>query len=144
VLTSEDGAGWTAFLRDLVARGLSGVRLAISDDHRGLIEAIAAVLPGSSWQRCRTHFVRNLLTRVPSDAQPLVATLVRSVFAQPSASEVAAQLTRVIEQLEGRFPKTAELLEQAGPDITAFSSLPVEHWRVPPDQQGRGNAWILK
>ncbi len=78
---------------------------------------------------CRTHFVRNLLTRVPRDAQPLVATLVRSIFAQPSASEVAAQLARVIEQLEGRFPKAAELLEQAGPDITAFCSLPVEHWR---------------
>jgi len=129
VLTTEDGAGWTAFLRDLVARGLTGVRLAVSDDHRGLVEAIAAVLPGSSWQRCRTHFVRNLLTRVPRDAQPLVATLVRSIFAQPSAHEVAAQLARVIEQLEGRFPKAAELLEQAGPDITAFSSLPVEHWR---------------
>jgi len=129
VLTSEDGAGWTAFLRDLVARGLTGVRLAVSDDHRGLVEAIAAVLPGSSWQRCRTHFVRNLLTRVPRDAQPLVATLVRSIFAQPSAEEVQAQLHRVIEQLEGRFPKAAEMLEAAGPDITAFSSLPVEHWR---------------
>ncbi len=69
------------------------------------------------------------LTRVPRDAQPLVATLVRSIFAQPSAEEVQAQLHRVIEQLEGRFPKAAELLEQAGPDITAFSSLPVEHWR---------------
>jgi len=129
VLTSEDGAGWTAFLRDLVARGLTGVRLAVSDDHRGLVDAIAAVLPGSSWQRCRTHFARNLLTRVPRDAQPLVATLVRSIFAQPSASEVQAQLHRVIEQLQGRFPAAAELLEQAGPDITAFASLPVEHWR---------------
>jgi len=129
VLTSEDGAGWTAFLRDLVARGLSGVRLVISDDHRGLVEAIAAVVPGCSWQRCRTHFVRNVLTRVPKSAQGVVATLIRSIFAQPSAEEVAAQLVRVTEQLEWLFPAAAELLMQAGPDITAFASLPVEHWR---------------
>jgi putative transposase len=69
VLTSEDGAGWTAFLRDLVTRGLSGVELVVSDAHAGLREAIAAVLPGSSWQRCRTHFIRNLLCRVPKSAQ---------------------------------------------------------------------------
>jgi putative transposase len=129
ILTSEDGAGWTAFLRDLVARGLSGVRLVISDDHQGLVGAIAAVLPGASWQRCRTHFIRNLLTRVPKSAQGVVATLVRSIFAQPSGEEVAAQLIRVTEQLERLFPAAAELLADAGPDITAFASLPVEHWR---------------
>jgi transposase-like protein len=129
VLTTEDGAGWTAFLRDLVARGLSGVRLVISDDHTGLVGAIAGVLPGASWQRCRTHFVRNLLTRVPRNAQPVVATLVRTIFAQPSAAEVAAQLDRVTVQLERMFPAAAELLTAAGPDITAFASLPVEHWR---------------
>jgi putative transposase len=81
VLTSEDGAGWTAFLRDLVVRGLSGVELVISDAHAGLTEAIAAVLPGASWQRCRTHCMRNRLCRVPKSAQGLVATLVRSIFA---------------------------------------------------------------
>jgi putative transposase len=86
VLTSEDGAGWTAFLRDLVARGLSGVELVVSDAHAGLREAIAAVLAGSSWQRCRTHFIRNLLCRVPKSAQGLIATLVRSIFAQPDAT----------------------------------------------------------
>src|SRR6266487_615560 len=129
VLTSEDGAGWTAFLRDLVARGLSGVRLVISDDHAGLVQAISAALPGASWQRCRTHFIRNLLTRVPKNAQGVVATLVRSIFAQPSAEEVTAQLGRVTEQLERLFPAAAELLASAGPDITAFASLPVEHWR---------------
>ena len=129
VLTSEDGAGWTAFLRDLMARGLSGVRLVISDDHRGLVEAVGATLPGSSWQRCRTHFMRNILARVPKTAQPFVATLVRSIFAQPDAEQVALQLHRVIEQLLERFPAAAELLEQAGADITAFASLPVEHWR---------------
>jgi putative transposase len=129
VLTSEDGAGWTAFLRDLVARGLSGVRLVISDDHTGLVQAVKAVLPGASWQRCRTHFIRNLLTRVPKSAQGVVATLIRTIFAQPSAEEVAAQLERITEQLRVMFPAAAELLEAAGPDITAFASLPVEHWR---------------
>jgi putative transposase len=129
VLTSEDGSGWTAFLRDLLARGLKGVRLVVSDDHVGLVGAVGAVLPGASWQRCRTHFARNLLTRVPRSAQPVVATLVRSIFAQPSAAEVAAQLGRVAEHLERTFPAAAELLAGAGPDVTAFASLPTEHWR---------------
>jgi transposase-like protein len=129
LFTSEDRAGWTAFLRGLVARGLSGVRLVISDDHAGLVTAIAAVLPGASWQRCRTHFVRNLLTRVPKGAQPFVATLVRSIFAQPSREEVEAQHVRVLEQLVERFPAAAELLECAREDILAFRSLPFEHWR---------------
>jgi transposase-like protein len=83
--TSEDGAGWTAFLRGLVARGLSGVHLVISDAHPGLVDAIASTLPGASWQRCRTHFLRNLLTKVPKSAGPFVATIVRSIFAQPDA-----------------------------------------------------------
>jgi putative transposase len=127
--TSEDGAAWTRFLRDLVGRGLSGVRLVISDDHKGLVGAIAAVLPGASWQRCRTHFMRNALCRVPRSAQPFVATLVRTIFAQPSSEEVQAQLRRVTQQLEGRFPDVARLLDEAAPDITAFASFPVEHWR---------------
>jgi putative transposase len=127
--TEETGAAWTAFLRELVARGLCGVRLVVSDDHKGLVGAIDAVLPGACWQRCRTHFMRNLLTKVPKAAGPFVATLVRSVFAQPSAAEVAAQLARVVEQLEERFHDAAEMLEEAGPDITAFSSFPACHWR---------------
>src|ERR671937_2073555 len=81
VFTAEDGAAWTSFLRGLVARGLSGVKLVVSDSHEGLKQAIAAVLPGAAWQRCRVHFVRNLLTKVPKSAQTLVATLVRSIFA---------------------------------------------------------------
>jgi putative transposase len=132
VLTSEDGAGWTAFLRSLVARGLSGVQLVISDAHEGLVGpngAIGAVLHGASWQRCRTHFMRNLLAKVPRSAQPFVATMVRSIFAQPDAHQVAAQLARVTDELAGRFPDAAELLEQAGPDITAFGSFPTELWR---------------
>jgi transposase-like protein len=129
VITSEDGAGWTAFLRDLVARGLSGVRLVVSDDHKGLKQAVAAVLTGASWQRCRTHFASNLLARVPRAAQPLVATLVRSIFAQPSAEEVWAQHGRVVEQLQDRFTEAAELLIAAADDLLAFAAFPSEHWR---------------
>jgi len=127
--TSEDGAGWTAFLRGLVARGLSGVRLVISDAHPGLVDAIASTLPGASWQRCRTHFVRNLLTKVPKAAQPFVASAVRSIFDQPDAQTTHAQHARVLDQLAERFGDAAELLEQAGPDILAFTSFPETHWR---------------
>lgn len=132
VLTSEDGAGWTQFLRSLVARGLSGVELVISDAHEGLVGrngAIGAVLHGAGWQRCRTHFMRNLLAKVPKSAAPFVAAMVRSIFAQPDAHQVAAQLARVSDELAGRFPDAAQLLEQAGPDITAFASFPTELWR---------------
>lgn len=129
VVTNEDGAGWTAFLRGLVARGLSGVKLAISDDHLGLKAALASVFPGAAWQRCRTHFMRNLLTRVPKSAQDLVATLVRSIFAQPDADEVWAQHGRVAEQLEKRFCEAAKLLVEAAEDILAFSAFPKTVWR---------------
>ena len=129
VLTTEDGAGWTGFLRDLVARGLGGVELVISDAHAGLKEAIAAVLPGSSWQRCRTHFMRNLLCRVPKSAQALVATLVRTVFAQPDAASTLAQHARIVEQLTDRFPAAAELLADAAGELLAFTAFPKEHWR---------------
>ena len=127
--TTEDGAGWTAFLHGLVARGLSGVRLVISDAHPGLVDAIASTPPGASWQRCRTHFLRNLLTRVPKSAGPFVATLVRSIFAQPDARTTHAQHARVIEQLAERFPAAAQMLQDAGPDILAFTSFPQPHWR---------------
>jgi len=129
VITSEDGAGWTAFLRGLVERGLSGVKLVISDDHKGLKLAVAEVLSGSCWQRCRTHFMRNLLTKVPKSAADLVATLVRSIFAQPSVQEVWAQHGRVVEQLHSRFPEAADLLAEAAEDILAFTGFPKAVWR---------------
>ena len=119
--TSEDGAFWLAFLRSLSARGLSGVELVVSDAHQGLRGAIAAVFGGASWQRCRTHFMTNLLTRVPKRAQPWVATMVRTIYQQPSPDEVHAQLDRVTDQLQNRFPQVASLLDEAGPDVLAFS-----------------------
>lgn len=129
VITTEDGAGWTAFLRGLVARGLSGVQLVISDAHGGLKDAIASTLPGAGWQRCRTHFMRNLLSRVPKSAHGLVAPLVRSIFEQPDAESAWAQHARVVEQLTGRFDAAAELLADAGPEILAFTAFPKAHWR---------------
>jgi transposase-like protein len=128
VITTEDGAGWTAFLRNLVARGLSGVALVVSDDHKGLKAAIAAVLPGAVWQRCRVHFGRNLMTRVPKASQGMVATLVRTIFEQPDHDSVWAQHARVVDQLAGRFDDAATMLADAAEDLLAFSTFPAEHW----------------
>ena len=127
--TSEDGAFWLAFLRSVADRGLSGVELVTSDAHRGLREAIATVFAEASWQRCRTHFMTNLLTRVPRRAQPWVATMVRTVYQQPSPEEVRAQVDRVIDQLGDRFPQAASVLAEAGADTLAFTALPVAHWK---------------
>ncbi len=91
------------------------------------MSAIDALLPGTNWQHCRTHLMRNLLCRVPKSAQPFVATLARMILAQPSAEEVTAQLARVIEQLRARFPHVAQMLSDAEPDVTAFAAFPTEH-----------------
>ena len=129
VFTSEDEAGWKAFLRGLVARGLSGVKLVTSDAHSGLKAAIAAEIHDCSWQRCRTHFMRNLLTKVPRNAQGLVATLVRSIFAQPTTKEVWAQHERISDELERRFPAAVEMLREAAEDMLAFTAFPQSVWR---------------
>jgi putative transposase len=129
VASDEDGAGWLAFLRSLTARGLSGVRLVISDAHRGLVSAVGAALPGAAWQRCRTHYLRNLLTKVPKSAQPWVATLVRTVFDQPDADAVKAQFDRVVATIEAKFPAAAEHLDAARDDLLAFTGFPREIWR---------------
>lgn len=129
VFTGEDGAAWTAFLRGLAARGLKDVRLFISDAHNGLKNALAAVFPGASWQRCRTHFMRNLLTRVPKSSQNVVATLVRSIFAQGDKQSVDEQFDRVLSQLNSNFPDAVRLLEEARGDLLAFASCPKEHWK---------------
>jgi putative transposase len=129
VTSSEDGAGWLAFLRGLVARGLTGVALVTSDDHAGLVSAIASVLPGAAWQRCRTHYHRNLLTRVPKSAQPWVSTLVRTIFEQPDAASVRAQHAQVVKALEAKLPQAATHLDEARDDILAFTAFPREVWR---------------
>ena len=127
--TSEDGAFWLSFLRSLVARGLNGVDLVTSDAHQGLREAIATVFGGASWQRCRTHFMTNLLTKVPRSAQPWVATMVRTIYQQPSAEEVHVQLEKVVEQLSERFPDASSMLAEAGADILSFTGFPPAHWK---------------
>ena len=128
--TAEDGAGWLAFFRSLVTRGLSGVQLVISDDHTGLVDAIAATLPGASWQRCRTHYLRNLLTKVPKASGSMVATMVRTIFAQPSAKEVWAQHRRVVDHLHDvGLIDAAEHLDAAASEILAFTGFPKAHWR---------------
>jgi putative transposase len=128
--SAEDGASWTALLRGLVARGLSGARLVTSDAHQGLKAAIAAVLDGASWQRCRTHFMRNLLATVPRHAQPMVASLVRTIFAQERAEDAWAQLERVVAQLEqGKFGDAARLLADAASDVLAYTAFPKDTWK---------------
>ena len=97
-------AGWRSCAR-LTARGLSGVRLVVSDAHRGLVDAIGATLPGAAWQRCRTHYLRNLLTKVPKSAQPWVATMVRTIFDQPDAAAVRDQFGRVVDTIAARVPR---------------------------------------
>jgi putative transposase len=129
IVTVEDGAGWTAFLRGLVARGLRGVQLVTSDAHCGIKDAIAATLPGAAWQRCRTHFMRNLLGKVPKSVQSMVSGLVRSAFSQPDAATTLAQYERVIDQLEGHYPDAANLLINARDEILTFTTFPKEHWR---------------
>jgi transposase-like protein len=129
VASDEDGAGWLAFLRSLTARGLSGVRLVISDAHRGLVSAVGAALPGASWQRCRTHYLRNLLSKVPKSAQPWVATLVRTVFDQPDTDAVKAQFDRVVATIAEKFPTAADHLDDARADLLAFTAFPREIWR---------------
>jgi transposase-like protein len=129
VITTEDGAGWLAFFRGLVARGLSGVALVVSDAHVGLVDAIAATLPGAGWQRCRTHYMRNLLTKVPKSAQAMVATLACAIFAQPDATSTWAQHARVVEQLDDQLADAAAHLADAAVDILAFTAFPKEHWR---------------
>ena len=126
---SEDGAFWLQFLRSLVARGLSGVRLVISDAHQGLKGAIAAVLQGAGWQRCRVHFVRNALALVPRSAAPMVAATIRTVFAQPDPVSAREQWRRVADNFRSRHERLAALLDDAEADVLAYLAFPHEHGR---------------
>jgi transposase-like protein len=126
---SEDVALWRAFLQDLVARGVRGVKLVTSDAHPGLKQAIAEVFVGSAWQRCRIHLTRNAIARVPKGAQAMVAATVRSIFEQPDRASAEAQLRHVCETLAKRFPAVVQLLEEAEGEILTFFDFPTEHRR---------------
>jgi putative transposase len=127
--TTESGAGWQAFFRDLVARGLSGVALVTSDAHTGLVEAIGANLPTAAWQRCRTHYSANLMAATPKSSWPWVKALLHSVYDQPDTDAVHAQFDRVVQALTGKLPEVAAHLEGAREDILAFTAFPKEIWR---------------
>jgi putative transposase len=128
-VTAESTEAWTEFLRGLVARGLSGVELVVSDAHGGIKAAIATVFDEVSWQRCRTHFMANLASRVSKGDWPMVATLVRSIFEQPDRDATWDQLGVVVDKLtEAGFVDQAALILDAADDILAFSAFPPEHW----------------
>jgi putative transposase len=129
VSSAEDGAGWLAFFRDLVARGLSGVALVTSDAHRGLVEAIGATLPGAAWQRCRTHYAANLMSATPKSAWGWVKALLHSVYDQPDAASVHAQFDRVLDTLSEKLPAVAQHLDAARADVLAFTGFPKAIWR---------------
>src|SRR4051794_11219310 len=129
VTTSEDGAGWLAFFRDLAARGLAGVRLVTSDAHAGLVAAITATLAGAAWQRCRTHYAANLMSVTPKSSWGWVKALLHSIYDQPDAEAVHAQFDRVVDALTEKLPAVAEHLETARTDILAFTAFPKEIWR---------------
>jgi putative transposase len=129
VTTAEDGAGWLAFFRGLLARGLAGVKLVTSDAHAGLLAAIGATLPGASWQRCRTHYAVNLMAITPKSSWPWVRTMLHSVYDQVDAKAVAAQFDRVIDTLAEKLPAVADHLDQARGDLLAFTAFPKEIWR---------------
>jgi putative transposase len=124
---AETEAFWTEFLRSLVARGLIGVQLAISDAHPGLKAAIARVL-GSPWQRCTVHFLRDLRGHCRKDQHDALGALIRQIFTAADSAEARRRLAEAIAQLEPRLPKIARLLDEAEDDILAFYAFPSEHW----------------
>jgi putative transposase len=126
---SEDGAFWLSFLRSLVARGRAGVQLVTSDAHSGLKAAIAAVLHGAGWQRCRVHWRRNAMALVPKSAQQMVGATIRTVFTQPDAASTREQWRRVADGFRERFERVAQLMDEAEEDVLAYLSFPHAHWR---------------
>ena len=128
VATSETGAAWNSFFADLVTRGLGGVRLVTSDAHAGLVEAIAAHLPGASWQRCRTHYAANLMSICPKGMWPAVKAMLHSVYDQPDAAAVNAQFERLLDYVGEKLPAVAEHLDAARADVLAFTAFPKDVW----------------
>ncbi|NIK54814.1 IS256 family transposase [Kribbella shirazensis] len=128
VATSETGPAWNEFFADLVARGLAGVRLVTSDAHAGLREAIAANLPGASWQRCRTHYAANLMSICPKSMWPAVKAMLHSVYDQPDAHAVQAQFDRLLDYVGEKLPAVADHLAAAREDVLAFTVFPKDVW----------------
>jgi putative transposase len=128
VATSETGAAWNEFFADLTARGLSGVRLVTSDAHPGLVDAIAANLPGAAWQRCRTHYAANLMSVTPKSMWPAVKAMLHSVYDQPDATAVHAQFDRLLDYVAEKLPAVHDHLDGARTDILAFTGLPKDVW----------------
>ena len=126
---SEDETFWTRFLRSLRARGLGDVRLVISDAHAGLKAAIRKCFIGSSWQRCRVHYARNLLATVPKTHVEFVAAAFRSIFTFSTTEDVHTRWDEVETMLEERFPKAAASMRDSKTDVLAFSAFPRAHWR---------------
>jgi putative transposase len=126
---AEDFQFWLSFMRDLVARGVTGVLLVTSDSHLGLKAAVAQVFTGATWQRCRVHFMRNALSSVPKHAQQMVAAMVRAVFAQPDLESAQETLGRVCEIFRAKFPQLVQILVDAEEDVLAYYGFPVEHRR---------------
>jgi putative transposase len=127
IAESETEAGWAAFLRELRARGLEGVRLAVSDDHLGLKAAIAKVI-GSPWQRCTVHFIRNMHGHCKKGQRNMVSAALREVFNAEDLHDAKERSTSVIERLSPTVPKVAELLAAAEEDLLAFYRFPQAHW----------------
>ena len=126
---SESFEFWREFLASLKARGLSGVHLVISDAHAGLKAAVAQQFSGSSWQRCRVHFMRNLHGAVSAKHAPAVTAAVKTIFAHTDPAEVADQWDRVADTLAGSFPKVAAMMAEAKTDVLAFTAFPQSHWQ---------------
>src|SRR3954453_12432906 len=124
---AETGAFWREFLRSLRARGLTGVRLCVSDCHEGLRAAIGQVL-GCPWQRCSVHFLRNMLGHCAKSQQPMISAAIRAIFTAGSGEEARERLADVVERLEPVAPKVAQLVLDAESDLLGFYALPREHW----------------
>jgi len=126
---SEEKAFWLAFLRSLVKRGLKNVQLVISDAHEGLKKALSQVFTGAGWQRCRVHFMRNVLSVIPKKDKCAVADAIRMIFDQPDRYTAGVQLHRLVQSMQNYYPKAAQLLIEAEEDILAYKMFPREHWR---------------
>lgn len=128
VATAESGAACNEFFADLVARGLTGVRLVTSDAHAGLVEAIAANLPGAAWQRCRTHYAFNLMGVTPKNMWPAVKAMLHSVYDQPDATAVHAQFDRLLDYVQDKLPEVFEHLDRVRAGLLSFTAFPKEIW----------------